>query len=144
MKSQSFDVPSRALRLSYSPSLAWYVSPPCGLHSCALATSLAVPVFRKLPVLSHVPFPSLQKAALEGTLAETEARYGAQLLQIQGVISSIEAQLSNVRADIERQNQDYQQLMDVKSRLEQEIATYRSLLEGQEAHYNNLATNKAI
>ncbi|XP_052612635.1 keratin, type I cytoskeletal 19 [Peromyscus eremicus] len=84
------------------------------------------------------------KAALEGTLAETEARYGAQLSQIQGVISSIEAQLSDVRADTERQNQEYQLLMDIKSRLEQEIATYRSLLEGQEAHYNNLPTPKAI
>lgn len=105
---------------------------------------MAVPVFRNLPLLSHVPFPSLQKAALEGTLAETEARYGAQLSQIQGVISSIEAQLSTVRADTERQNQEYQLLMDIKSRLEQEIATYRSLLEGQEAHYNNLSTSKVI
>ncbi|EDL02575.1 keratin, type I cytoskeletal 19 isoform 1 [Mus musculus] len=84
------------------------------------------------------------KAALEGTLAETEARYGVQLSQIQSVISGFEAQLSDVRADIERQNQEYKQLMDIKSRLEQEIATYRSLLEGQEAHYNNLPTPKAI
>nr|XP_004655813.2 keratin, type I cytoskeletal 19 isoform X3 [Jaculus jaculus] len=84
------------------------------------------------------------KASLEGTLAETEARYGAQLAQIQGVISGIEAQLSDVRADMERQNQEYQHLMDIKSRLEQEIATYRSLLEGQDAHYNNLPTPKGI
>lgn len=84
------------------------------------------------------------KAALEGTLAETEARFGAQLAQIQVLISSIEAQLSDVRADTERQNQEYQQLMDVKSRLEQEIATYRSLLEGQDAHYSNLSIPKAL
>ncbi|XP_045382472.1 keratin, type I cytoskeletal 19 [Lemur catta] len=84
------------------------------------------------------------KAALEGTVAETEARYGAQLAQIQGLISAIEAQLADVRADSERQNQDYQRLMDIKSRLEQEIATYRSLLEGQEAHYNDLPTSKVI
>ncbi|MDE8549095.1 hypothetical protein PZB86_13660, partial [Staphylococcus aureus] len=84
------------------------------------------------------------KAALEGTVAEIEARYGAQLSHIQGVISSIEVQLSNVRADTERQNQEYQQLMDIKSRLEQEIATYRSLLEGQEAHYNSLSIAKAL
>ncbi|XP_003786417.1 keratin, type I cytoskeletal 19 [Otolemur garnettii] len=84
------------------------------------------------------------KAALEGTLAETEARYGAQLAQIQALISSLEAQLGDVRAESERQNQDYQRLMDIKSRLEQEIATYRSLLEGQEAHYNNLPTSKVV
>ncbi|XP_043440399.1 keratin, type I cytoskeletal 19 [Prionailurus viverrinus] len=84
------------------------------------------------------------KAALEGTLAETEARFGAQLAQIQALVSSMEAQLSDVRADTERQNQEYQQLMDIKSRLEQEIATYRSLLEGQDAQYNNLPTFKAL
>ncbi|KAM8819027.1 keratin, type I cytoskeletal 14 isoform 13-T13 [Rhynchonycteris naso] len=82
------------------------------------------------------------KAALEGTLAETEARFGAQLAQIQALISSIEAQLSDVRADTERQNLEYQQLMDIKTRLEQEIATYRSLLEGQDAYYSNLSTSK--
>ncbi|XP_012621232.2 keratin, type I cytoskeletal 19 [Microcebus murinus] len=84
------------------------------------------------------------KAALEGTLAETEAHFGAQLAQIQGLISAIEGQLADLRADSERQNQDYQRLMDIKSRLEQEIATYRSLLEGQEAHYNDLPTSKVV
>ncbi|XP_029784900.1 keratin, type I cytoskeletal 19-like [Suricata suricatta] len=84
------------------------------------------------------------KAALESTLAETEARFQAQLAQIQTLIKSIEAQLSKVRADTERQNQEYQQLMDIKSLLEQEIATYRSLLEGQDAHYNNLSTHKSL
>ncbi|KFO28516.1 Keratin, type I cytoskeletal 19 [Fukomys damarensis] len=74
------------------------------------------------------------KAALEGTLADTEARYEVQLAQIQALISSLEAQLSSLRADTERQNLEYQQLMGVKSRLEQEIATYRSLLEGHDAH----------
>ncbi|KAM6449466.1 keratin, type I cytoskeletal 19-like isoform 2-T2 [Liasis olivaceus] len=72
------------------------------------------------------------KAALEGTLADTEARYGTQLCQIQGLISNIEAQLFDVRADMERQNNDYKMLMDIKSRLEQEIETYRQLLDGQD------------
>ncbi|OXB63704.1 hypothetical protein ASZ78_009019 [Callipepla squamata] len=73
------------------------------------------------------------KCALESTLADTEGRYGAQLEQIQGTIGSIEAQLAELRADMERQNSEYRMLMDVKSRLEQEIATYRQLLEGQES-----------
>lgn len=73
------------------------------------------------------------KAGLESTVADTECRYATQLAQIQALISCIEAQLSDVRADTERQNLEYRQLMDIKSRLEQEIATYRSLLEGQDA-----------
>ncbi|KAM7137744.1 keratin, type I cytoskeletal 19-like [Macrochelys suwanniensis] len=73
------------------------------------------------------------KAALEGTLADTENRYGAQLAQIQNLIGNIEAQLTDIRADMERQNSDYKILMDIKTRLEQEIATYRQLLEGQDS-----------
>ncbi|NWI84922.1 K1C19 protein, partial [Pitta sordida] len=73
------------------------------------------------------------KAALESTLADTEARYGAQLAQIQGLVGSIEVQLADIRGDMERQNTEYKILMDIKTRLEQEIATYRRLLEGEES-----------
>ncbi|KAM5332423.1 LOW QUALITY PROTEIN: keratin, type I cytoskeletal 19-like [Glossophaga mutica] len=73
------------------------------------------------------------KAALEGTLAESESGFGAQLAQIQMLISSIKAQLSDVHADVERQNLGYQQLLDTKTRL-REIATYCSPLEGQDAY----------
>ncbi|NWY70471.1 K1C14 protein, partial [Erithacus rubecula] len=73
------------------------------------------------------------KAALEGTLADTEARYGTQLAQLQLLISSVEEQLAELRCDMERQNHEYRALLDVKSRLEQEIATYRRLLEGEDA-----------
>ncbi|CAI9569810.1 unnamed protein product [Staurois parvus] len=72
------------------------------------------------------------KSALEGTLADTEGRYCAQLAQIQDLISSVEAQLSEMRSDMERQSYEYKILMDVKTRLEQEIATYRRLLEGED------------
>ncbi|NWX70864.1 K1C19 protein, partial [Alca torda] len=73
------------------------------------------------------------RAALEGTLADTEQRYSSQLEKIQDMINSIEAQLANIRADMERQNSEYQTLMDIKTQLEQEITTYRQLLEGQES-----------
>ncbi|XP_008833459.1 keratin, type I cytoskeletal 13 isoform X2 [Nannospalax galili] len=73
------------------------------------------------------------KAGLESTVAETECRYALQLQQIQGLISSIEAQLTELRSEMECQNQEYKMLLDIKTRLEQEIATYRSLLEGQDA-----------
>ncbi|XP_008070131.1 keratin, type I cytoskeletal 15 isoform X1 [Carlito syrichta] len=73
------------------------------------------------------------KAGLENSLAETECRYATQLQQIQGLISSLEAQLSELRCEMEAQDQEYRMLLDIKTRLEQEIATYRSLLEGQDA-----------
>ncbi|XP_077316053.1 keratin, type I cytoskeletal 19-like [Lithobates pipiens] len=72
------------------------------------------------------------KSALEGTLADTEGRYCVQLSQIQDLISSVEAQLGELRSDMERQSYEYKILMDVKTRLEQEIATYRRLLEGED------------
>ena len=75
---------------------------------------------------------------MEGTLAETESRFGSQLALIQTLISSVQAQLSDVCADIERQNLEYQQLVDTKTRLEWVITTYHSPLEGQDAYYTNL------
>uniref|UniRef100_U3IL97 Keratin 12 n=2 Tax=Anas platyrhynchos TaxID=8839 RepID=U3IL97_ANAPP len=64
------------------------------------------------------------KKSLEDTLAETEGGYCAQLSQMQLQIGNLESQLFQVRADMERQNAEYQQLLDIKSRLEMEIETY--------------------
>uniref|UniRef100_A0A8C5LCH4 Keratin, type I cytoskeletal 20 n=1 Tax=Jaculus jaculus TaxID=51337 RepID=A0A8C5LCH4_JACJA len=72
------------------------------------------------------------KDSLEHTLEDTKARYANQLATIQGVLSSLEAQLMQVRSDMERQNNEYNALLDIKTRLEQEIATYRRLLEGED------------
>ncbi|KAK2522379.1 hypothetical protein Q9966_012571 [Columba livia] len=72
-----------------------------------------------------------KKKSLEDTLAETEGGYCAQLSQIQLQIGNLESQLVQVRADMERQNAEYQQLLDIKTRLEMEIETYRRLLDGE-------------
>ncbi|XP_062400288.1 keratin, type I cytoskeletal 13-like [Sardina pilchardus] len=72
------------------------------------------------------------KAALEGTLHETESRYSLQLNQLQSIINSLEAELNQVRIDIERQGSEYKMLLDIKTRLEMEIAEYRRLLDGEE------------
>nr|Q0P5J7.2 RecName: Full=Keratin, type I cuticular Ha5; AltName: Full=Keratin-35; Short=K35 [Bos taurus] len=70
--------------------------------------------------------------ALESTLAETEARYSSQLAQMQGLIGNVESQLAEIRCDLERQNQEYQVLLDVRARLECEINTYRGLLDSED------------
>ncbi|XP_018412075.1 PREDICTED: keratin, type I cytoskeletal 19-like [Nanorana parkeri] len=71
------------------------------------------------------------KAALEGTLAETEGRYCMKLAEIQNMIQKVEEELANIRCDMSNQSQEYQILLDTKARLEKEINTYRSLLDGQ-------------
>ncbi|XP_054987966.1 keratin, type I cuticular Ha8-like [Sorex araneus] len=72
------------------------------------------------------------KDCLQNNLCEAEARFGTELAQMQCLISTVEEQLAEIRSDLERQNQEYQVLLDVKARLESEIATYRNLLESED------------
>uniref|UniRef100_A0A8C9Y6K7 Keratin 98 n=1 Tax=Sander lucioperca TaxID=283035 RepID=A0A8C9Y6K7_SANLU len=61
------------------------------------------------------------KASLEGTLAETQARYAAQLASLQNMVTSLEAQVSQLHANIASNKQEYDMLLDLKTRLELEI-----------------------
>ncbi|KAM4824524.1 LOW QUALITY PROTEIN: keratin, type I cytoskeletal 40 [Urocitellus parryii] len=71
--------------------------------------------------------------SLECTMAETEAQYSSQLAQMQGLIDTVENQLAEIRCDLERQNQEYEVLLDTKARLECEINTYRGLLDSEDS-----------
>lgn len=73
-----------------------------------------------------------QKAALENSLADTDARFSAMLAGYQNTINMLEGEITNVRASIEQQGYEYKMLLDIKSRLEQEIGSYRGLLDTEE------------
>lgn len=73
-----------------------------------------------------------QKANLDGTLSETENRYLMELEMLGINVATVEGELTHVRNDCQRQQQDYQQLLNIKMKLETEIQTYRRLLDGDE------------
>ncbi|XP_033913781.3 keratin, type I cytoskeletal 13-like [Acipenser ruthenus] len=83
------------------------------------------------------------KSALEVTVAETEGSYGAQLSQLQVFIDRLEAELVQLRMDMERQGNEYKMLLDIKTRLEMEIAEYRRLLDGEDEGKFSSSTSTA-
>ncbi|KAJ8384145.1 hypothetical protein AAFF_G00208470 [Aldrovandia affinis] len=80
------------------------------------------------------------KASLEGTLADTQARYAAQLAGLQKTVTSLEGQLTQLHANISSNKLAYNQLLDLKTRLEREIAEYRRLLDGEDSSSTQVIT----
>lgn len=70
------------------------------------------------------------KASLDDTLHNTEMRNNMEMEKYNTLIIHLEEELTNLRANIQHQTQEYEALLNMKMKLEAEIATYKSLLDG--------------
>uniref|UniRef100_A0A1A7Z535 Keratin 18 n=1 Tax=Iconisemion striatum TaxID=60296 RepID=A0A1A7Z535_9TELE len=70
------------------------------------------------------------KASLEDTLHNTELRNNMEMEKYNTLILRLEDELTNLRANIQQQTQEYEVLLNMKMKLEAEISTYKTLLDG--------------
>ncbi|XP_061109497.1 phakinin [Conger conger] len=75
------------------------------------------------------------KRGLENSLSDAKHWHDIELQNLGSVISKLEAELGDVRGDIEQQRRDYETLLGNKMRLELEIGTYHGILDGEESRY---------
>ncbi|XP_048858371.1 keratin, type I cytoskeletal 18-like isoform X2 [Brienomyrus brachyistius] len=70
------------------------------------------------------------KATLEETLRNTDLRSNMEVEKYNNIILQLEAELMQLRNNIQQQGQEYEVLLNIKMKLEAEIATYKRLLDG--------------
>ncbi|XP_051784811.1 phakinin [Erpetoichthys calabaricus] len=75
------------------------------------------------------------KRGLENSLYDAKHWHDVELQNLGTVISKLEAELAEIRGDIQEQKQDYEILLENKGRLELEIGTYHGILDGEESRW---------
>jgi len=84
---------------------------------------------RKNKIQSHF-LSCRQIRSLEDSLENTKAEYGQQLGPLSQVIVDLEANLKEVKSQVEMQTETNKNLLCVKMKLEQEINSYEGLILG--------------
>ncbi|KAM9349483.1 phakinin [Symphorus nematophorus] len=75
------------------------------------------------------------KRGLENSLGDARHWHDMELQNLGSVVAKLEAELADVRGEIEQQRRDYDTLLSNKQRLEQEIGMYHGILDGEESRF---------
>ncbi|XP_061653012.1 phakinin isoform X1 [Phyllopteryx taeniolatus] len=75
------------------------------------------------------------KRGLENSLGDARHWHDMELQNLGSVVSKLEAELADVRGEMEQQRRDYDGLLSNKQRLEQEIRLYHGILDGEERRF---------
>jgi len=70
------------------------------------------------------------KAALEASLRDIDMRYNMEMEKYNERLLMLQAELTQIRTDIQQHTREYEILLNIKMKLEAEIAEYRRLLDG--------------
>lgn len=84
----------------------------------------------------------LQKRGLESSLTDARHWHQLELQNLGSVVSKLEAELADVREEIEQQRRDYDTLLSNKQKLEQEIGLYHGILDGEESRFQPTTTTQ--
>uniref|UniRef100_A0A665TMP0 Beaded filament structural protein 2, phakinin n=1 Tax=Echeneis naucrates TaxID=173247 RepID=A0A665TMP0_ECHNA len=80
------------------------------------------------------------KRGLDNSLSDARHWHDVELQNLGSVVAKLEAELSDVRGEIEQQRRDYDTLLSNKQRLEQEIGIYHGILDGEESRFLPIET----
>ncbi|XP_034534456.1 phakinin [Notolabrus celidotus] len=75
------------------------------------------------------------KRGLENSLGDAGHWHDMELQNLGSLVAKLEAELGDVRSEIEQQRRDYDTLLSNKQRLEQEIGVYHGILDGEERRF---------
>ncbi|XP_041096683.1 phakinin isoform X1 [Polyodon spathula] len=76
------------------------------------------------------------KRGMENSLYDAKHWHDIELQNLGSVISKLEAELSEIRGEVDQQKKDYETLLSNRMKLELEIGSYHGILDGEESRYH--------
>ncbi|XP_023190681.1 phakinin isoform X2 [Xiphophorus maculatus] len=121
---ESKEAPCAASRLSAEEQQAEALKAECSDVSCRIQSLQAeTESIRAL------------KRGLENSLSDARHWHDVELQNLGSVVARLEAELSDVRSEIEQQRRDFDMLLSNRQRLEQQIGLYHGILDGEEDRF---------